>query len=134
MTYTGFKGKGHHDYRICLAISTDLMHWERQDVVLDEPNKDAAIFPQKIGGLYWLLHRREPDIWMAHSDDLKAWTGHQRIVVPRPGKWDSVRIGIAGPPLLIDEGWLLLYHGVDEHHTYRLGAILLDKNDPTNYS
>ena len=131
MNYTGFKGDNHNDYRICLATSTDLIHWERQGVVLDEPNKDAAIFPKKIGGLYWMFHRRSPDIWIAHSKDLKEWTGHQRIVTPRPGKWDSLRIGIAGPPLLIDDGWLLLYHGVDEHHVYRLGVMLLDRNDPT---
>lgn len=132
MNYTGFKGDNHDDYRICLATSTDLIHWERQGVVLDEPNKDAAIFPKMIDGLYWLFHRRSPDIWIAHSKDLKEWTGHQRIVTPRPGKWDSLRIGIAGPPLLIDDGWLLLYHGVDEHHVYRLGVMLLDRNDPTN--
>jgi predicted GH43/DUF377 family glycosyl hydrolase len=131
MNYTGFKGDNHNDYRICLATSTDLIHWERQGVVLDEPNKDAAIFPKKIGGLYWMFHRRSPDIWIAHSKDLKEWTGHQRIVTPRPEKWDSLRIGIAGPPLLIDDGWLLLYHGVDEHHVYRLGVMLLDRNDPT---
>jgi predicted GH43/DUF377 family glycosyl hydrolase len=30
----------------------------------------------------------------------------------------------------LEDGWLLVYHGVDDDRTYRLGAAILDKDDP----
>jgi predicted GH43/DUF377 family glycosyl hydrolase len=93
-------------------------------------NKDAALFPRKINGKYLLLHRIEPDICVAYSDDLTNWCNSRAIIRPRRDKWDSVKVGIAGPPLEIDEGWLLIYHGMDFNKVYRLGSILLDKNNP----
>jgi predicted GH43/DUF377 family glycosyl hydrolase len=50
---------------------------------------------------------------------------------PRPGCWDSVKIGIAAPPIKTDKGWLLIYHGVSKTATYRLGAVLLDLENPS---
>jgi len=131
MTYTGFGDRFPSDYRICLATSKDLIHWERHGVVLDEPNKDSSLFPEKIGSRFCLFHRRPPDIWLCYSNDLKTWTDHQIIMRPIPGTWESERIGIAGPPVKIDAGWLLIYHGVDKDNAYRLGAALLDYNDPS---
>ncbi|MFH1852419.1 MAG: family 43 glycosylhydrolase [Candidatus Neomarinimicrobiota bacterium] len=131
MTYTGFGDRFPDDYRICLATSTDLVDWDRQGVVLDEPNKDASLFPEKIGGRYCLFHRRHPDIWLCYSDDLQTWTDHQIIMRPIHGTWESERIGIAGPPVRTMDGWLLIYHGVDENNSYRLGAALLDYADPS---
>ena len=130
MTYTGFGDRVPDDYRICLATSTDLVNWKRHGVLLDEPNKNSALFSTKINGRYCLLHRRHPDIWLAYSDDLKIWDNHIKIITTRPNCWDNVRIGIAGPPILIDEGWLLFYHGVDNTNCYRLGVILLDRDQP----
>jgi predicted GH43/DUF377 family glycosyl hydrolase len=52
------------------------------------------------------------------------------ILGPRAGMWDSVKVGIAGPPFETEAGWLMFYHGVSEvHHTYRIGAALLAKDD-----
>jgi len=51
---------------------------------------------------------------------------------PRPGYWDSKKVGVAGSPLLTTKGWLLIYHGISETNTYRLGAALLDLEDPTH--
>jgi predicted GH43/DUF377 family glycosyl hydrolase len=50
---------------------------------------------------------------------------------PRPGMWDSQKIGIAGPPIKTPKGWLLIYHGVSKTATYRLGAVLLDLKNPS---
>ncbi|MCH7732057.1 MAG: glycosidase [Candidatus Marinimicrobia bacterium] len=130
MTYTGFGGRSENDYRICMATSTDLVHWARKGVLLDEPNKDAALFPEKIGGRYCMFHRRFPDIWICYSEDMKTWTDHQKVMSPLPGTWAQSRIGIAGPPIRIKEGWFLIFHGVDDLHHYRLGALLLDYEDP----
>jgi predicted GH43/DUF377 family glycosyl hydrolase len=132
MLYTGFGGRFPGDYRISRATSTDLISWARQGVVLDEPNKDASLFPEKINGLYVLLHRRPPHIWMATSEDLREWCDHRIIMSALPeSDWENEKIGIAGPPIKLSEGWLLIYHGVSSTFWYRLGIALLDLDDPT---
>ena len=132
MMYTGYGGRFPGDYRISYATSKNLIHWDRHGIVLDEPNKDASLFPQKIDGKYVLLHRRPPDIWIAKSDDLKTWRDHQVVMKARPeSEWESEKIGIAGPPMRIETGWLLIYHGVSAQHHYSLGIALLDANDPS---
>ncbi len=130
MMYTGYTGT---DYRICLASSDNLIDWKRHGVVLDEKNKDASLFPEKINGRYVMFHRRDPDIWIAYSDDLKNWTDHKMIMSPVSGSgWENKKIGIAGPPVKTDKGWFLIYHGVSEaENVYSLGAALLDSNDPS---
>jgi predicted GH43/DUF377 family glycosyl hydrolase len=42
-----------------------------------------------------------------------------------------IQIGNCGCPMEIDEGWLLLTHGVGAMRKYSIGAVLLDKNDPS---
>lgn len=130
MLYTAFGGKNWNDIRISMIESKDLKKWINRRIVLDEPNKDAGLLPEKINGKYLLFHRRMPNIWTAVSDDLKNWYDHRIILKPRQGMWDCKKVGIAGPPLRIDDGWLLIYHGVDNDNVYRLGAAILDSNDP----
>jgi predicted GH43/DUF377 family glycosyl hydrolase len=128
MLYTAYSP---HGVRIALARSTNLIAWERMGIVLpDEDNKDAALFPRKIGGRYVMFHRRPPDIWIAYSDDLLHWTDHQVVMSPRPGTWESVRIGAGGPPFYTDHGWLVFYHGYNEQRVYCLGLALLDLENP----
>lgn len=130
MTYTGFGGRFPGDYRICLATSNDLIHWERHGVLLDEENKNSAFFPTKFGEDYLLLHRRHPDIWLARTRDFKTFRDHQIIMKIVDDDWQCTRIGIAGPPVRHPKGWLLFYHAVDKINAYRLGAALLDYDDP----
>lgn len=93
-------------------------------------NKNAVIFPEKISEQYVMLHRIDPNIYIAYSRDLKAWYDSKIIIKPRLDMWDSLKIGAAGPPIAIDEGWLQIYHGVDTKFTYRLGAVILDRENP----
>ncbi len=132
MMYTGYRGKEAGDYRICLASSPDLKNWERRGVVLDESNKDGSLFPEKFNGKFCMFHRRDPDIWLAYSDNLKNWTSHTKVMGPvLSSEWESKKIGIAGPPVKTKEGWLLIYHGVSNDHVYSLGIALLDLNNPS---
>ncbi|WP_129409450.1 glycoside hydrolase family 130 protein [Marinitoga lauensis] len=131
MCYTAYSPT---NISVALASTTKFFTWERHGIVLPEsPNKDAAILPEKINGKYVMFHRLEPDIWLAFSDDLIHWGDYVSIAKPREGYWDDVKIGIAGPPLKTEYGWLLLYHGVQNgpRFTYRLGFMLLDLNDPS---
>lgn len=93
-------------------------------------NKDAVLFPRKINGKYVMLHRFDPDVCVAYSADLKTWCNIRSILGPRMKSWDSWKIGAAGPPIEVNEGWLMIYHGVSFEKVYCLGIALLDKNDP----
>ena len=45
--------------------------------------------------------------------------------------WDSRKVGVAAPPIKTKAGWLMFYHGISETGTYRVGAVMLDLNNPT---
>ncbi|HNY38215.1 MAG TPA: glycosidase [Petrotogaceae bacterium] len=131
MCYTAYSPT---NISVALASTKNFFNWNRYGIVLPEsPNKDAALFPEKINGKYVMMHRLEPDIWLAFSDDLKTWTDYVSIASPREGMWDNVKIGAGGPVLKTPYGWLLLYHGVEQapRLRYRLGFMLLDLKDPT---
>ena len=131
MMYTGYGGRFDGDYRICLASSRNLITWQRHGVMLDEPNKDASLFPERIHGRYVMFHRRDGGIWLADSSDLQHWEHHRVLAHPIPEHpWEAVKIGIAGPPIKTDAGWLLIYHGVGEGPRYSLGVMLLDLSEP----
>jgi predicted GH43/DUF377 family glycosyl hydrolase len=98
-------------------------------------DKDATIFPEKIGGRYMILHRVSDHVCADYVDSLnfhkQKVTRCIQLFGPRNGMWDSKKVGIAGPPIKTASGWLLFYHGVTKQHGYCLGAVLLDRKDPT---
>ena len=93
-------------------------------------NKDAVLFPRRINGKYVMLHRFDPDVCVAYSADLETWCNIRSIFGPRIKSWDSWKIGAGGSPIEVNEGWLMIYHGVSFEKVYCLGVVLLDKNDP----
>ena len=137
MAYTALRDNVSNAHQIALtSIAIDNLinkQWiweERWTPFPGVRNKDAAILPRKIRGCNVLFHRIDPDICIAYSDDLRYWSGVKAIAAPRLGNWDCLKIGAAGPPIEISEGWLFIYHGVDFEKVYRLGVLLLDKDDP----
>ncbi len=93
-------------------------------------NKGMALFPRKIDGRYAMLGRQDHEnIWLQTSNDLYSWEAGVKIVAPRY-PWEFVQIGNCGSPIEIDEGWLVITHGVGAVRNYCLGACLLDKHDP----
>jgi len=130
MLYTAWSN---HGIQVAMASSRSLLSWRRRGIVIPGPdNKDAALFPERVNGRYAMFHRIPPDIWIAYSDDLVTWGDYQKIMSPRPGHWDNLKIGAGGPPLKTDRGWLVIYHGVDQERVYRLGTALLDLKDPAH--
>ena len=93
-------------------------------------NKDAVVFPRKIDNKYVMLHRFDPDICIAYSEEFKRWYNIRSLIGPRYRSWDSWKIGAAGTPIELNEGWLCIYHGVNYEKVYSLGVFMLDKDDP----
>ncbi len=98
-------------------------------------DKDACLFPEKIGGKYVILHRIQPSIDINRFDNLdfagNRFLTHNPFVFPRKGMWDSAKVGISSVPLKTEKGWILLYHGVSaDDNRYRIGVLLLDLKDP----
>ncbi len=129
-----------------LASTKDFAAFERHGIVFCPENKDVVLFPERIHGSYWAVHRpvpatpfSPPELWLARSDDLVRWGDHRRLAGGDAG-WETDRIGAGTPPLRIDEGWLLLYHGSrpSRHRgqvgAYSAGAMLLNADKPNNIS
>ena len=142
MCYTAYDGIGPPRVAVTSVLEKDFLArrfiWSEPLLITPRgiDDKDACILPEKIGGKYFILHRIGTDICGDYlsSLDFKKNTVNKciRLFGPRPGVWDSVKVGIAGPPLKTKNGWLLLYHAVSKrHNTYRVGAALLDLEDPT---
>jgi predicted GH43/DUF377 family glycosyl hydrolase len=94
-------------------------------------NKGMALFPRKIGGKYAMIARQDNEnLYLIYSNDLHTWEGGQAIMKPE-FPWEFVQIGNCGSPIELDEGWLLMTHGVGPVRKYSIGAALLDKNDPS---
>jgi len=128
-TYTAFSGQ---DIRQELLTTHDFTSFDLHALHGSATaNKGMALFPRKIGGRFAMLGREDHEsIWFLMSDDLYRWDGGQRIIKPL-FPWELVQLGNGGSPIEIDEGWLVLAHGVGAVRNYCIGAFLLDKQDPT---
>jgi len=119
-----------------LAVTKDFASCDKLGNIFHPDNKDVTIFPKKINGLFYALHRPSishfatPDIWIAQSPDLLHWGNHMHIAGVRQEGWDTTRVGASAVPFLTEHGWLEIYHGADENNRYCLGALLLDAERP----
>ena len=94
-------------------------------------NKGMALFPRKVNGRYMMIGRQDGEnLYLIQSDNLTDWGEGERILTPHY-LWELVQIGNCGAPIELDEGWLLLTHGVGAMREYSIGAVLLDKDDPS---
>ena len=127
-TYTAFSGG---EIRQELLRTTDFATFELS--ALRGPltaNKGMALFPRRINDRYAMLGRHDHEnIWLLLSSDLYLWERGTKILSPK-WIWEFVQIGNCGSPIEIDEGWLVITHGVGAVRNYCIGACLLDKHDP----
>ena len=128
-TYTAFNGT---EVRQGLLRTNDFKTFEMRGVRGDlYSGKGMALFPRKFDGRYMMLGRQDNEnIWLLLSHEFDTWSGGERIISPR-WPWEFIQIGNCGSPIEIDEGWLVLTHGVGVARTYCIGACLLDKADPS---
>lgn len=120
-------------YEVNPNQSDEILLWE----------KDTFIFPQKIGGKFAMLHRIKPEIQLLYFDDFSDlttayWLDHladleSATLLRKQFAFESGYVGGGAPPLLTEQGWLLIYHAVEatkKGNVYRAAAALLDKNQP----
>lgn len=135
IAYTAYSKSGPG---VALALTEDFRSFERYGLVMQPDDKDAALLPRRIDGLFALIHRPMYDsgahVWISYSPDLRNWGGHKLLLRARKGAWwDANKVGLSPPLIETRRGWLMLYHGV--RHTaagclYRLGLALFDLAQP----
>jgi beta-1,2-mannosidase len=151
LTYTGYNNvdgaaADKKDAQLCLATSTDLLHWTRQGVIIPsfrgkwnvKWTKSGAIVPDKIQGKYWMYYLadakgKDTQMGVAYSEDLLHWTEalDHPVMASRPGSFDSQVVEPGPPPIITKQGIFLIYNGADDKQVYSTGWVLFDKNDPT---
>ena len=135
VAYTSFSRGGPG---VSLALTKDFKTFERYGVIMQPEDKDAALLPRRIGGLWALIHRPVTTLgahmWISYSPDLRHWGGHKVILEARRGGWwDANKIGLCSPPIETAKGWLTIYHGVRQTASgsiYRLGLALFALDKP----
>ncbi len=137
MLYAGVNGRTAQSSIASIEVEDFLQKkwkWKRHGVLFPYiDDRNAGLFPEKINGKYVLYTRFMPNIWVSYSRDLKNWSRPKIIMKPRKGMWDEYKIGIAGPPIKLNNSWLLIYHGVEQKQVgriYRLGFALIDLKNP----
>jgi len=109
------------------------------DPLLDD--RDVVLFPEKISGKYWMIHRplewvgpeygtEQAAAWIASADDLLGF-GQSSLLIKQRFDWEAGKMGVNTPPIKTRHGWLTLYHAVGSDKYYRIGALLLDLDDPS---
>lgn len=143
MTYVAFDGASPPRVALTSIPVADFLNrqwnkWERPKLISAPGmvNKNAVIFPEKINGKYIIFHRIYPNILVDAVDDLNfenSYLQGQYFIPPRRKHWDSKKIGAGAPPIKTKDGWLFIYQsvGYQDPGRYKIGAMLLDKNDPT---
>jgi predicted GH43/DUF377 family glycosyl hydrolase len=128
-----------------LVQTKDFESWRRLGRMTETnlDNRDVILFPEKINGKFALLHRPKewvgeefgcefPSIWLTYSNDLMVWNQPSTLLLSgRTGTWEE-KLGGGTPPLKTKDGWLLIYHGIENGGCgyYRTGVALLDLYDP----
>jgi predicted GH43/DUF377 family glycosyl hydrolase len=151
LTYTGYNnvtgtGPQHGDAQLCMATSTDLIHWKRLGVIMPAYKgkwnvgwtKSGAILTEKIKGKYWMYYLADAagqatQMSVAYSTDLAHWTEalDHPVVASRPNSFDAHVVEPGPAPFMTEKGIFLVYNGADDKDIYRTGWVIFDKNDPT---
>jgi len=134
-----------------LYTSDDAIDWRLEGIVLDHQNKDMLIFEGLVGGKYWAQTRPLGDLYFAYppggewragpsinlatSPDALHWKPYDKPGIrPHAATLATARMGGGAPPILTDQGWLCLWHGVEPAGVvgiYRTYWSILDRDDPS---
>jgi len=144
LIYTAFDGWASLRLALTSIPTEDFINknWNWKDPVFISPpmeiHKNWVLFPEKVNGKFAILHGIDPEILIDYFDDLNELDGKTFIKSAKQygtvkNRWDSTVRGVGPPPIKTENGWLILYHAIDQRDPgrYKLGAMLLDLRDPT---
>jgi beta-1,4-mannooligosaccharide/beta-1,4-mannosyl-N-acetylglucosamine phosphorylase len=122
---------------IAIARTEDFKHFEPLPFISQPSNRNAVLFPEKIGGLYARLERPQDvdgsgQMWISYSPDLRYWGDCMPLHMPSTA-WSTRKSGAGTIPIKTPEGWLIVYHATAmtaSTENYYLGAMLLDLRNP----
>lgn len=143
LTYVAYSGCSHPRVALSSIKRSDFLNkkWNwKEPILISEPNvvnKSGCILPEKIEGKYVIFHRVFPNILIDYRDDLNfedgKWLEAKHKISVRPHMWDSRKLSVGATPIRTEDGWLVIYHAVDDRDDsrYKMGAMLLDLRDPS---
>ncbi|MFH1782561.1 MAG: hypothetical protein ABH848_02980 [Candidatus Omnitrophota bacterium] len=143
LTYVAFSGYAEPRVALSSIKLEDFLakNWKWEKPILisrpGEVNKSGCILPEKVKGKYVIFHRVFPHILIDYRDDLKFDDGKyleaKGMIKTRPNMWDSRKVSVGATPIKTEDGWLVIYHAVDDRDAtkYKIGAMILDLEDPS---
>ena len=147
MTFNAFDGWDFMRIGLTMINEKDFLkkRWSAwsKPILLSPPgeiHKNWMIFPEKINGKFAIIHSISPNVEVEYRSSMTAIGSREPFIKSPVGVrtagskgWDGRIRGAGPPPLKTDKGWLVLYHANQsgEPHKYKLGALLLDLQDPT---
>jgi predicted GH43/DUF377 family glycosyl hydrolase len=128
-TYTAFSGDRVEPH---LLMTEDFLTFHMSQLAgTAAVNKGMALFPRPVGGRDLALSRWDRETTsLAVAQDLVRWEAGPTLDAP-DRMWDLIQTGNCGPPIETEAGWLVLTHGVGPMRRYAIGALLLDRADPS---
>ncbi len=121
---------------VALSRTTDFHRFEPVGGVSTVSNRNAVLFPGKIGGRYCRMERPDGQAsvaWVSYSPDLLHWGDPRPLRLPETS-WSFAKNGAGTVPIRTPHGWLEIYHAVSHPPAagnYYLGVCLLDLEDPS---
>lgn len=129
-----------NDVRVGIVKTRDFRSFERVSIASELGNRNGALFPEKIDGLYTRFDRPFGNelnpcyMWISYSPDLVFWGKSKPLMYQGKPFHDGHKMGAGAVPIRTDKGWLEIYHTVSttcNGFVYRLKAMLLDLKDPS---
>lgn len=130
----------HCGTRLAIMKTRDFVDFTHVSLMSQVNNRNGALFPEKINGLYCCFNRpfagdeKSPcAMELSFSPDLVFWGKSRPVLAPRASHWDHLKVGTGAPPIRIKEGFLEIYHGVVDSSsgsTYSLWGAILDADEP----
>ena len=134
-----------------LHVSTNGLDFVLAGIVLDHQNKDMTLFEGLVNGQFMALTRPLGEVYFAYppdspfaggpamqlasSPDALHWKPCDRPGLrARKASTSAMKVGGGSPPILTEQGWLVVYHGVETRAAvgiYRSFWALLDRDDPS---
>lgn len=127
-----------NNVRVGVLKTKDFVNFERMPTASELGNRNGALFPEKVDGLYMRFDRPfgnelEPcSMWASYSPDLVFWGKSHPVTYKGVPFQDGFKMGAGAVPIKTDKGWLEIYHTVSQTcngFIYRLKAMLLDLKD-----